>query len=93
MNYLTFVDREKSYAGKSVNPILECTTVWGTKREGGERAVDIIPPSNRFVVTTQTGVDIGWIQSGLRDELVIDFLVVSRHVSLKALDLWPDSDV
>lgn len=91
-NYLASIAGGQEYLDTIVNPTPPCGGLWGTKRRSGDETV-VGMLSTRLKVSIYRGSKSGWVLAKLQNVLVIDELPVPIHISLKSLELYPDSDV
>lgn len=84
-------DEEDKFLNYLIEPTPSCSKLWGTKNQTDETVVGML--DRRLTVTIYTGQKEGWVQVKLQDVLVVDSLPVPIHISLTALELYPESSV
>jgi hypothetical protein len=89
-NYLASLPGGQNYLDSIVEPTPPCAQLWGTKDEDGNAVVGML--SSRLKVSINVGQD-EWVMTKLQNVLVIESLPVPIHISLKALQLHPSSEV
>lgn len=88
--YLASIPGGQAYLDNILDPTPPCISLWGTKSDREEIVVGML--KKRLPVTVWVGPRGGWMSLKLQNVLVIDELPVPLHISLKALELYPEGE-